>query len=241
MNELIKITEKDGDQLINARDLHESLQVGRDFSTWVKDRIEKYGFVEGEDFFVYGDFCSPNLRSKKARRFSPNLGKTSYEQNLGGRPSIEYFLTLDMAKELAMVENNEAGREIRRYLIKVEKKFREIAISGKSPMHTELKNELSEIRKALTDIKKGQLQISAQPEITDPKTAMLYFGGKFLEITGKDGNYVEVQTLFKIFKGMFKVEIDSHKFMYELPLAFPEIRLDTRRKYKALFRGCMIK
>ena len=70
---------------------------------------------------------------------------------------------------------------------------------------------------------------------------MLYFGGKFLEITGKDGNYVEVQTLFKIFKGMFKVEIDSHKFMYELPLAFPEIRLDTRRKYKALFRGCMIK
>lgn len=102
-------------------------------------------------------------------------------------------------------------------------------------------NRLERIEKALADIKKGQLQISEQPEITDPKTAMLYFGGKFLEITGKDGNYVEVQTLFKIFKSMFKVEIDSHKFMYELPLAFPEIRLDTRRKYKALFRGCMIK
>lgn len=102
-------------------------------------------------------------------------------------------------------------------------------------------NRLERMEKTLEDIKKGQLQISAQPEITDPKTAMLYFGGKFLEITGKDGNYVEVQTLFKIFKGMFKVEIDSHKFMYELPLAFPEIRLDTRRKYKALFRGCMIK
>ncbi|UTC65197.1 antA/AntB antirepressor family protein [Treponema sp. OMZ 788] len=228
MNELIKITEKDGDQLINARDLHESLQVGKDFSNWIKDRIEKYGFIEGEDFFKDSKSCSPNLASK-------------IQNGWGGNNKLEYFLTLDMAKELAMVENNEAGREIRRYLIKVEKKFREIAISGKIPMHTELKNELSEIRKALTDIKKGQLQISAQPEITDPKTAMLYFGGKFLEITGKDGNYVEVQTLFKIFKGMFKVEIDSHKFMYELPLAFPEIRLDTRRKYKALFRGCMIK
>lgn len=102
-------------------------------------------------------------------------------------------------------------------------------------------DRLERIEKALADIKKGQLQISEQPEITDPKTAMLYFGGKFLEITGKDGNYVEVQTLFKIFKSMFKVEIDSHKFMYELPLAFPEIRLDTRCKYKALFRGCMIK
>ena len=104
-----------------------------------------------------------------------------------------------------------------------------------------IENILLGLTTELADIKKGQLQISAQPEITDPKTAMLYFGGKFLEITGKDGDYVEVQTLFKIFKGMFKVEIDSRKFMYELPLAFPEIRLDTRCRYKALFRGCVIK
>ena len=113
--------------------------------------------------------------------------------------------------------------------------------SGAVQILNKFNDRLEWIEKALEDIKKGQLRISAQPEITDPKTAMLYFGGKFLEITGKDSNYVEVQTLFKIFKGMFKVEIDSHKFMYELPLAFPEIRLDTRRKYKALFRGCMIK
>ena len=118
-----------------------------------------------------------------------------------------------------------------------------IAGSGGGAVHilNKFNDRLELIEKAIADIKKGQLQISAQPEITDPKTAMLYFGGKFLEITGKDSNYVEVQTLFKIFKGMFKVEIDSHKFMYELPLAFPEIRLDTRRRYKALFRGCMIK
>ena len=113
--------------------------------------------------------------------------------------------------------------------------------SGAVQILNKFNDRLEWIEKTLEDIKKGQLRISAQPEITDPKTAMLYFGGKFLEITGKDSDYVEVQTLFKIFKGMFKVEIDSHKFMYELPLAFPEIRLDTRRKYKALFRGCMIK
>jgi anti-repressor protein len=58
MNELIKVVEQNGEQTVNARDLHEALAVKRDFSTWIKDRIEKYGFVEGEDF-------------------SPNLGKST--------------------------------------------------------------------------------------------------------------------------------------------------------------------
>lgn len=81
MNELIPITEMDGTQLINARDLHGFLQVGRDFSNWIKDRIEKYGFIEDEDFFKHEDLSSPNLGSSKPRRqksveeFSPNLGK----------------------------------------------------------------------------------------------------------------------------------------------------------------------
>jgi len=88
-------------QLCDARDLHQFLQVGRDFSTWIKDRIEQYGFVEGEDF-------------------SPVLGKST-----GGRPSQEYHLTLDMAKELAMVENNEKGRQVRRYFIAMEREARE--------------------------------------------------------------------------------------------------------------------
>lgn len=85
--------------MVNARDLHSVLKVGRDFSNWIKDRIQKYGFSEGKDF-------------------SPNLAKTSGEN--GGRPSIEYILSLSMAKELAMVENNEIGRAIRLRLIKIE-------------------------------------------------------------------------------------------------------------------------
>ena len=89
----------------NARDLHASLQVGRDFSTWIAGRIEEYGFVEGEDF-------------------SPVLGKTS-KGSKGGRPSIDYHLTLDMAKELAMIENNEIGRGVRRYFIRAEQTLRE--------------------------------------------------------------------------------------------------------------------
>jgi len=101
-----------------ARDLHAVLEVGKDFSTWIKDRIEKYGFTEGEDFIVKLD--SPDLAIQEDG-FSPDLVKTSSQ---GGRPAIDYHLTLDMAKELAMIENNPKGREVRRYFIRVEKMAR---------------------------------------------------------------------------------------------------------------------
>ncbi len=96
-------------QYCNARDLHASLQVGRDFSNWIKGRIEEYSFVEGVDFVV---FDSPNLANQKKRRG-------------GDRRSIDYHLSLDMAKELAMIENNEVGRAVRRYFIQAEKELRQ--------------------------------------------------------------------------------------------------------------------
>ncbi|MDR0662577.1 MAG: antA/AntB antirepressor family protein [Spirochaetaceae bacterium] len=92
----LTVVERDGRQVVSARNLHTALDVGRDFSTWIKDRIEKYGFIEGKDF-------------------SPNLGKST-----GGRPGIDYLLSGSMAKEIAMVENNEKGQAICQYLIKVE-------------------------------------------------------------------------------------------------------------------------
>jgi phage anti-repressor protein len=90
-------------QLCNARDLHAFLEVGRDFSTWLKERIEQYGFTEGEDF-VFG---SPKRGNQTGRG--------------GDRRSRDYHLTLDMAKELAMVENNDKGRQVRRYFIALER------------------------------------------------------------------------------------------------------------------------
>lgn len=103
--ELISIEQKDGKETVNARELHQFLEVGRDFSNWIKDRIEKYGFQEGEDFVT---------------EVSANSGEK------GGRPQIQYHLSLDMAKELSMVENNDKGRQARLYFIEVEKKAREV-------------------------------------------------------------------------------------------------------------------
>ncbi len=107
MNELVKITEQKGVQLVDARELHRKLQTGRDFSNWIKGRIREYGFIENEDYFTENQ-RSPDLASQV-----PAHG--------GFRHRKDYFITTNMAKELAMVERNEQGRKIRRYFIEMEK------------------------------------------------------------------------------------------------------------------------
>lgn len=89
-------------QLCNARNLHAALGVGDRFDQWIRRRIEEYGFVDGEDF------CTVLCKTR-------------------GRPATDYHLTIDMAKELSMIENNDIGRNIRRYLIALEKQARQQA------------------------------------------------------------------------------------------------------------------
>jgi phage anti-repressor protein len=97
-------------ETVDARDLHAFLKVGRDFSNWIKGRIEQYEFLENHDFVVFAGFD---------------------ENPSGGRPSKEYALTLDMAKELSMVENNAQGRRARHYFIHHEKLARQMLAGAK--------------------------------------------------------------------------------------------------------------
>lgn len=87
--------------LCNARDLHAFLQVGRDFSNWIKDRIDNGRFIEGEDY-------SPNLANRSDGR--------------AGKRRTDYHLTIDTAKHLSLLENNAIGDQVRRYFIAIEKK-----------------------------------------------------------------------------------------------------------------------
>lgn len=100
---VVEIIEHDGKQAVNARELHQKLGSKYQFANWIQERINKYGFVENQDYEVFKE----NLKNSN-----------------GGRPTKEYALSLDMAKELCMVENNEKGRMIRKYFIEVEKKAR---------------------------------------------------------------------------------------------------------------------
>lgn len=81
MTELVKVEVKNGEQLVSARELHEFLEVGRDFTTWIKSRIEKYGFIENEDYVVI----------------------SLAHQNGGAHNKVDYILKISMAKELSMV------------------------------------------------------------------------------------------------------------------------------------------
>ncbi|MBB1166696.1 antA/AntB antirepressor family protein [Lacticaseibacillus paracasei] len=102
MNELIKtITRDDGTIAVSGRELHDFLKVGKDFSNWFKD-MASYGFEEGKDF-------------------SPFSAKTPN----GGRPRIEYVMTLDMAKEVAMIQRTDRGKQARQYFLEVERRYKQ--------------------------------------------------------------------------------------------------------------------
>ena len=115
MKELIKITEKEGQQLVDARELHEFLGNKRQFADWIKQRINQYGFIENEDFSI-SQICEK-----------------------GGRPRTDYIITVDMAKQLSMVENNEKGNQARKYFIQCEKKLKEVLQDPYNRLSPELK------------------------------------------------------------------------------------------------------
>lgn len=98
--------------LIDARLLHEQLQVSTKFATWITRRIEEFGFDENQDYY-------------------PKLGNQKFFGWGGNRRAVDYHLTMDMAKELAMIERNDVGRKVRRYFIAVEKEMREAYKTGR--------------------------------------------------------------------------------------------------------------
>jgi len=109
MNELIALNQSaingEFQQTVNARELHAFLGSKQDFSTWIKNRIEQYDFVENQDFVLASENSEASLH--------------------GGHNRLDYFLSLDMAKELAMVERNEKGKQARQYFIECEKQLKQ--------------------------------------------------------------------------------------------------------------------
>ena len=91
-------------ETVNARELHAFLESKQDFSHWINNRIKQYNFMENQDFILV-----LNQQNKVSDKIIENPKNPKNPKNKGGRPTKEYFLTLDMAKELAMVERNETG------------------------------------------------------------------------------------------------------------------------------------
>jgi len=91
---------------VNARDLHAFLEVKSNFRDWIKNRIDDFDFVENQDFILVAENLATNGRG-------------------GDRRSKDYYLTLDMAKELSMVERNAKGKQARQYFIECERRVKQ--------------------------------------------------------------------------------------------------------------------
>ena len=139
MDALIKIFDNNGSQAVSARELHTFLESKQDFSTWMKNRIKKYGFIEGADFQSFDKIM---------------------EREIGATSRIEYALTIDCAKEISMVEGNEKGRQARKYFIECEKLAKTLEIQKPlSPAEQNLINAqlFVQYEKKLSEIEQNQI------------------------------------------------------------------------------------
>ena len=99
---LVKLNDNH-EPVVSGRTLHRELGVNSNYTTWF-DRMTEYGFTEGVDYHVY----LPNSESKHGR---------------GGHNKVDHVLKLDMAKEIAMIQRTEKGKEVRQYFIQVERDY----------------------------------------------------------------------------------------------------------------------
>ena len=139
MENLIKIEEREGKQVVNAKDLYDFLEVKSKFADWIKNSIRSFDFIENQDFVT----LSKNLEN-------------------GGR-TIEYAITLNMAKELSMLARSEKGKQARQYFIECELKLKEQSTEVALP-----KNYL-EALKALVVSEEHKLKLEDKIKEDKPK------------------------------------------------------------------------
>jgi phage anti-repressor protein len=105
MNNITIIEHKELKRAVSARELYEFLEIKEDFTNWFKRMVE-YGFENITDYIIYAE----NSVNSENRR---------------GRPSVDYLMTIEMAKEISMLQRTEKGKQARKYFIECERQLKE--------------------------------------------------------------------------------------------------------------------
>lgn len=158
MNELIKINKENK---VDGRSLHEFLQVGTAYKDWFPRMVE-YGFVEGIDF------CS------------------KMSESTGGRPAVNHDMTIDMAKEICMIQRTERGKQARLYFIECERRLREV----KAPALPDFTNPVIAARAWADELEKKQL--------AEAKVAELAPKADFYDTVADSGSLMSMADTCKI-------------------------------------------
>ena len=186
-NELIKITQdENGNSVVSGRDLHEFLEVQTPYRAWFPRMVE-YGFTENVDFISFVQKCT-----------KPN----------GGRPQQDHALTLDMAKEISMIQRTEKGKQARQYFIEVEKAFKE---QYRLPQTPEEKLALTmevttRINKRLGKVEEKIIEIENKQEINSDQRYKLWVtrNRKAVEVLGgkESDAYQDKSLTRKVFRAL---------------------------------------
>ena len=186
-NGLIPIYQKDGQHLSDARLLHEFLGIKKAFSDWMKYQIEGLELIKDKDFITI-------------------MGESS-----GGRPSLEYALTVETCKHISMASKGENGKKARQYFINCERKLKEIIQTPQLDVKELLKLAYNELDKKDIVIQNKQAQIEEMKSAVDfienifkPSTVCRKIGefAKTASLTFSDGKIIGPNQMFELLRQM---------------------------------------
>lgn len=223
-NELVPVYKTStGEKVVYGTELHTILGVKSKFADWVKNRLNDCEAMENEDFDTFSKFLENGGRTK------------------------EYIIKLDTAKEMAMLERNEKGKQVRRYFIEVEKKYKANKLVNLSPIEQlqlqsqailEVNDKIDEVKQELEDFKQDMPLMNIECDrIT---TAVRKVGTRALG--GKDSNAYHDKSLSgKVYTDIYRelkrqFQVTSYKSIkrrqcdtaisiierYELPVVLKE-------------------
>lgn len=132
MNELLKVNYDNDRITLSARELHEFLGIGTQYTKWF-DRMSEYGFYENVDY-----------QAISQKRLTAQGNETTY---------IDHEITLDMAKEIAMIQRSDKGKEVRQYFLELERRWN----SPEAVMNRALEYSRKQV-KALMEEKQGLIK-----------------------------------------------------------------------------------
>lgn len=215
-NELIKITkDEQGNSVVSGRDLHDFLEVKTAYKDWFP-RMCEYGFTDGKDF------------------------SSILSESTGGRPRVDHAMTLDMAKEISMIQRTERGKQARQYFIDVEKEYKKQI--GQSQFR--LPKNLTEMSTMFFDVMKDQdKKIEEQSEkvnflmnlsgLTSPRNKELTKARnkKIIQVCGgsESNSYQDKSLRSKLYNELFKSY--RHRFDVNQYVDTPMKRFDEAKEY----------
>lgn len=195
-DELIPITTTDtGIQAVMGRDLHTFLEVGRDYTNWMKQMIG-YGFTDGHDF----ELVKEELAGQPG---SPNLANTRHN----------HIITLDMAKEISMIQRTARGKQARQYFLECERRAKEIAPRGLTGRELMAK-ALIEADSTIKELEATSARQAAELEAAAPKVA---YHDEFVA----DEDLIQFRTLanqLNIGEQALRHALRKHGWIYDTPV-----------------------